>query len=304
MTDLLALLRCPTCQGTLDIGDSLVVCENGHEFPVDRGVPVLLPPESLTDYKRQQAVSHDDKAPTSQEWEITRPLGGPKFHGWLMEDKYRRAVRGIEDLIPGSVALISCAGSGMDAEMLARDGASVIATDISIGCALRVAERAARNNLPIISVVADAEKLPVADKSVDIAMVHDGLHHLEDPLVGAAELCRAATQAVTITEPAAAGVTNAAMAVGATADYEEDSGNFVGRMDQARTVAALRERGFEPVAPHRYGMFYRHNPKAPSRILSRRRLYPFATRAMALANRVVGRYGNKLAVQARRSPAR
>ena len=74
-----------------------------------------------------------------------------------------------------------CGGSGIDAEFLARQGASVIATDLSLGAVQRAVERGRRAELPIDAVVADAEHLPFADGSVDVVYVHDGLHHLYDP---------------------------------------------------------------------------------------------------------------------------
>ncbi|MCA1571279.1 MAG: class I SAM-dependent methyltransferase [Chloroflexi bacterium] len=33
------------------------------------------------------------------------------------------------------------------------------------------------------AVVADVEHLPYADRSLDMVYVHDGLHHLSDPMV-------------------------------------------------------------------------------------------------------------------------
>ena len=98
-----------------------------------------------------------------------------------MTEKFRRSVKGVEDRLPGATLLTVCGGSGMDAEFLAQQGAVVIASDLSLGAAQRAVERGRRAGLPIEAVVADAEHLPFADRSVDIVYVHDGLHHLSDP---------------------------------------------------------------------------------------------------------------------------
>ena len=299
MEPLSSLLRCPACHGELAWTDDQARCENSHSYAIDDGIAVLLPAESYTAYKEQQAEEHDHKRPEWEEWEVVRPLTGPRFHGWLMAEKFRRSIQGIEDLVPGSTAVTTCSGSGMDAEMLARLGARVIATEISRGSVRRIAERARRTGLPILPVVADAERLPLEDQSVDIAFVHDGLHHLEDPYGGIAEMCRVARRGVSISEPAAAAATKAAVRVGA-AEQVEKSGNVVGRLDQARTVEVLAKHGFKSTSPHRYGMYYRHIPGTVTQVLSRRRLYPAGTAAFLAVNRLGGGAGNKLAVQARR----
>ena len=66
----------------------------------------------------------------------------------------------------------------------------------------------------------------------------------------------------------------------------------------ARSPPRLRRHGFEVTQAERYGMLYRHHPGAPSRFLSRRRVFPVAVRAIRAANVVGGRLGNKLTVQA------
>ena len=69
----------------------------------------------------------------------------------------------------------------------------------------------------------------------------------------------------------------------------------------SEVAAFLRGQGFEVVRLERYGMLYRHRPGAPSRFLSRRRVFPVTVAALRGANAVAGRLGNKLTVQALRS---
>jgi ubiquinone/menaquinone biosynthesis C-methylase UbiE len=132
---------------------------------------------------------------------------------------------------------------------------------------------------------------------MDIVYVHDGLHHLEQPAVGLAEMARVARRAVSVTEPARALATTAAVRLG-WAEHEEEAGNPVRRMTIEEIVSELTGRGFRPVFPHRYVMYYRHWPGRAVRALSNPALLPLAKAAFAATNRVLGHYGNKLAVQA------
>jgi SAM-dependent methyltransferase len=147
--------------------------------------------------------------------------------------------------------------------------------------------------------VADAERLPFADRSLDIAYVHDGWHHVEYPLVVIRELARVARRAVSVNEPAAAALTKAAVRVGLALEREE-AGNQVRRLDLDEVAGTLRAAGLEILVAERYATLYRHEPGPASRLLSRRRLLPLARQAQLVAGGLAGRFGNKLTVQARR----
>jgi SAM-dependent methyltransferase len=226
------------------------------------------------------------------------------LYGWLMLEKFRRSLLGIEERIHGAVTLVLCAGSGMDAEFLARRGARVIASDLSLGAALRTRERAQRHGVELIPLVADAEALPFRDRSVDLAYVHDGLHHLRDPAVGLWEMTRVTHNALSVSEPAQASVTRVAIAAG-IALIEEPVGNRVERLEAKGVIGLLREAGMRVVGAERYAMFYRHEPEMAMRLMSRQRLRPAAQASINVFNSLLGRIGNKLAVRAVRdsSPA-
>lgn len=246
-----------------------------------------------SEHSAAQARFFDDHV--DEEHEITRPHGAPRFHRWLLAEKFRRSVAGIE--LTGARVLVVCAGSGMDAEFLARAGAQVTATDISRGAVRRATERAHRFGLAIETAVADVEHLPYADGEFDIVFVHDGLHHLEDPESGVREMARVARYAVSVTEPAAATVTRAAVRIG-LAQAREEAGNRVVRLEPNTVVRVLRTEGFEPLSVERYGMLYRHEPGVPSRALSLPVVFPLARAALGAANAALGRFGNKLVVVA------
>jgi SAM-dependent methyltransferase len=154
-----------------------------------------------------------------------------------------------------------------------------------------------------LPVVADAEALPLADASVDLAYVHDGLHHLEAPLEGLEELSRVARHAVSVNEPARAAATRLAIHIRLSVETEE-AGNRVERIDPAAMVTALERNGFSVVRCERYAMVYRHEPGRAAQLFSRRPLRPFVRLAVDGFNALLGGIGNKLTVQAvRRSAA-
>jgi ubiquinone/menaquinone biosynthesis C-methylase UbiE/uncharacterized protein YbaR (Trm112 family) len=305
--ELLDLLACPRCRGRLALGDTsapLACTRCGLGFSDHDGIPLLLPPsigaadrdeDASPGHKGRQIAFFDQDS--VDDFGVTRPRGAPELYGWLLEEKFRRSIVGLEHLLPGSTVLTICGGSGIDAEFLARRGAHVILSDIALGVVLQARERATRFGLDFDLLVADTEALPFADASVDIVYVHDGLHHLVQPAVGLAEMTRVARRAVSISEPADAFATNSAARLG-LADKREEAGNPVRRLSLDEITSALTARGFRPVRPHRYAMYYRHWPGTAMRILSSPVLLPLAKAGFGAVNRIVGRYGNKLAVQA------
>ncbi|MDP2623985.1 MAG: methyltransferase domain-containing protein [Actinomycetota bacterium] len=303
--DLTGMLVCPQCRCELSWQADRISCTAcGADYPIIDGIPVMLPDPQLAhqdhshgDHKGRQAAHFDHHL--SDEIEISRPHGAPPLHRWLLGEKFRRSIAGLEGLLPGATVLTVCGGSGMDAEFLARKSAWVVSSDISLGAAQRARCRAERFGVAITPLVADVERLPFPDAALDVVYAHDGLHHLEDPHLGIAEMARVAGKAISITEPADAAVTKAAVRVGISEEIE-DSGNRVARLRPEAVVEALKETGFEIAHVERYAMFYRHHPGLPSRVLSVPGLFAAARLGMKVANRTVGRWGNKLVVTARR----
>lgn len=300
----LRVLRCPACRdGELGaVGSAGLVCARcGSVYALEDGVPVLVASgagDRAADEHKSRQASFFDRAHEggSEEYETTRPRGTPPFHRWLIAEKLRRSVAGLGSL-GGRSALVVCGGSGMDGEFLARAGARVVTSDLSAGAARRALERSRRFAVPLVSIVADAERLPFADRAIDLVYVHDGLHHLEDPLEGLAEMARVAAWAVSVTEPARAAATALAVRTGVALEREE-AGNRVARLQLDEVTRALRASGFRIERAGRYAMFYRHEAGPVARLLSRPVLLPLARRGFLALDAVAGRGGNKLTVQA------
>lgn len=310
------LLVCSACRGPLRWSDAEARCTScARPYPIVDGIPILLLDQSAADHdelehlhahghahahdahKQQQAAYFDREE--AAEFEIARPHGTPALYRFLLGEKFRRSVDALAPILPGATALTVCGGSGMDAEYLARAGARVIASDISLGAAQRARERARRYGLAAAPVVADVERLPFAGRAVDLVYVHDGLHHLERPAAGLAEMARVAARAVSVTEPARAAATALAVRAGWALEREE-AGNRVARLTPGQVAAFLRRRGFRPVRAQRYAMYYRHEPGPLFAALSRPALFPLTRSGWRLANALLGRWGNKLTVQALR----
>lgn len=173
----------------------------------------------------------------------------------------------------------------------------MILSDISLGALLQARARSKRFGLEFDLVVADAEALPFRDQSVDIVYVHDGLHHLEQPAIGLSEMARVARRAVSVSEPARSFATKVAVRLRLAEDIEE-AGNAVMRLKTTEIIRVLEPRHFHPIHSHRYVMYYRHWPGPVMRALSRPIAYPITVAGLTFVNRVLGRYGNKLVVQA------
>ena len=242
--------------------------------------------------------AHFDR-PGEEDFETDRPHGTPRLYKFLLGEKFRRAVGPIRPFMAGSSALIVCGGSGMDAEYLARIGADVTTSDLSLGAAIRARLRAQRHSFRAASVVADVERLPYQDESFDTVAVHDGLHHLADPFAGLSEMARIARHWVLVSEPAQASVTRFAARFGLALETEA-AGNRVARLEVRDVSAFLSARGFVVLRAQRYAMYYPHHPGATFRLLSRPGIFPIVRICWRIANKLVGRFGNKMVVVAER----
>jgi SAM-dependent methyltransferase len=291
------LLVCPACRSELDWQEETIRCADcANVYAIVEGTPVLRPPDGddRAAQKDDQATFFDEVDP---EFEVSRPHGEQWLYRSLLAEKFLRSLEALA--LPGEAltAVTICSGSGMDAEFLARVGAKVISTDISLGAANRTRERARRYGFDVLPVVADAEALPLRDRSVDLLYVHDGLHHLESPQAGIREMLRTSRWAISVNEPAQAAATFIAARVGLSEHYEE-AGNFIARINPEQLAAEVSAAGFDVVRKQRYAMVYRHEPGRAARLFSQPGVRNVTLGALRAFNAVAGGVGNKLTLQA------
>jgi ubiquinone/menaquinone biosynthesis C-methylase UbiE len=251
-----------------------------------------------THHLAHQQHYHDEAL--DSEFEIRRPRGCGRLYEFLIGHKFRtgRAVLGLD--LRGSTVLEVCCGSGLMTEDLARAGARVTGTDVSTRALARARDRAQRYDFRAEFQAATAEDLPFRDRSFDVVAVHDGLHHLEEPARAIREMARVARRGVLILEPARAALTKLAIHAGLAEEVEE-AGNHVQRLVAKEVAASLREAGFPQVTWRRTLMYYPHMPFGWFRWFDPAPCFGLFRACFWSVNLLLGQWGNKLALGARRS---
>jgi ubiquinone/menaquinone biosynthesis C-methylase UbiE len=123
-------------------------------------------------------------------------------------------------------ALVVCGGVGGEGTLLANLGfRSVTVSDISENAVEICKVRDPRLKTSVLN----AEAMSLPDKSFDLVLVQDGLHHLPRPMLGYTEMLRVARRAVIVVEPHAGLV---AKLIGTTWEKHDDEINYVFRWNQ------------------------------------------------------------------------
>jgi len=164
-------LRCLRCAGALAVAsaDTLECPECCARYPVVDGTPRMLAPDARP--PEEAAVAQRTADSFAYEW--------ARF-GDLREEWAKNFADYMRPHTPQSLAgktiLDVGAGSGRHSFQAAAAGAQVVAVDL--GDSIDVARR----NLPadVLTVQADAERLPFAPESFDLVMSIGVLHHLPD----------------------------------------------------------------------------------------------------------------------------
>ena len=211
-TDLLALLRCLKCGGTVrvvrlserpgypELGpDGRMRCEVcGESYPLVAGTARMLPrtmrSRLAVDYPLareafEEEPDEDAAASGDRSHDVKQRTADSFAYEWqrfgaLREQWRRNFVDYMQPHTPesfgGRLVLDVGTGSGRHAFHAAELGAQVVAVDI--GRSIDVA----RGNLPpaVLTVQADAEHLPFAPDTFDFVMSIGVLHHLPDPQRG------------------------------------------------------------------------------------------------------------------------
>lgn len=206
----------------------------------------------VDEYKQRQRLWHDAHFSTYDP-PILHAHGVELFYRTFEHRKAFRLLRQSGFPVKGRPlrVLVSCAGAGEDLVFwLARlPIKELCAIDLSIE-ACKLARRIFQDRAErMYFIQADAEHLPFRDSSFDLALVHNGLHHLPDPGAGLRELWRVADDAVAVIEPARTRLIPLFIRLGIAA-AEEESGNKVLRFTKEDL---LRWLGLGPRAK----VFYR-----------------------------------------------
>lgn len=318
---LLKFLRCPTCKSPsaleieIERGDGRDVVEGelrcsdcGSQFPIRDGIPHMLPTHlrdmgshaksPRDDEQKRQQIAHFNAIGES-EIEVNRPHGFGRVYNFLMDKKFKIIIDLWGKPLDGICVLDVCCGSGMDAEFLVNTGAEVVGIDISLGALRGAQKRAEKYGLKYDLILGDAENLPVHDRAFSLTFVHDGLHHLDSPQLGYLEMARVSSTAVLATEPAWTYLTDIAIRFG-MADIKEESGNTVYRFKQSELNRLSQEANFKHSKLNRYLMYYRQTPFHFFKFFEFPLFFPVFVQLFQVANWILGRYGNKIALVAER----
>jgi ubiquinone/menaquinone biosynthesis C-methylase UbiE len=168
--ELQSLLRCVTCGARLDRSDGALACTGcDAAYPVVQGT-VCVDRQGTGD-EAELAVKRLTADSFAYEWEQfgqRRPEWRKNFLDYLRPHD--------ASFLDGRLVLDVGTGSGRHSREAADLGARVVAADL--GDAIHVARR----NLPehVLTVQADAERLPLAPDTFDLVMSIGVLHHLPD----------------------------------------------------------------------------------------------------------------------------
>ena len=130
-------------------------------------------------------------------WDDSRPLTK-----YILGRRLQIGIEHLRQMSNSSLAdwnvLIICGGVGGEGSIVADMGVrSVTISDVSE----RALEACRSRDTRLKTILLNAENLALADKSYDLVLVMDGLHHLPRPVLGFTEMMRVAKKAVIVIEP-------------------------------------------------------------------------------------------------------
>jgi ubiquinone/menaquinone biosynthesis C-methylase UbiE len=117
---------------------------------------------------------------------------------WRLDHSVRRLLSEVRDLTTDSSVLVLCAGDGFEGTQLADLGfRDITISDIS----LLGVQAAMKRDDRLHGLVLNANAAGVRDRSFDIVVIQDGLHHLQSPVAGFTEMLRISRRAALFLEP-------------------------------------------------------------------------------------------------------
>jgi SAM-dependent methyltransferase len=179
--EVLSFLACPACGGDLTleghepgpdghVSSGHLSCGKQHHFPIEEGVPVLLP-------NRVDAIKADTADRFSEEWHRWSDLRGyyeDQFLGWI-------APVGRDDFVDKVVFEGGC-GKGRHTSIVSSFGARAVVA-IDLGQSAYVAFKNTRDQPNAHVVIGDLLSPPVKP-CFDLAFSVGVIHHLPNPEAG------------------------------------------------------------------------------------------------------------------------
>jgi len=193
---MLKWLACPLCKSALqletasndvdpttEVTSGTVHCDAGHRFPIQAGVPRLLPASALDasatmrDARTKTALAIADSF--GGEWEQFDYDTNRTWHE-TVEDRCKLWLREVDlsaSDLQGKVVLDGGSGNGTLSVGVSNFGCDVVGVDVSDSVTRSHAFAIARNNANTHFVQGDLMRLPVRDGSMDIVYSSGVLHH-------------------------------------------------------------------------------------------------------------------------------
>jgi ubiquinone/menaquinone biosynthesis C-methylase UbiE len=175
------LLRCPTCESRVEVGDE-AVCDSGHRFPIVDGIVVMGALGDDPQYEHQRRY-FDAEFAGYRRYDLEQ---------WRLSYLQRLRSAGALGDRQAPVVDVGVGGSGYTVIEAARDGSA------AIGCDLSLEGLAAARRFAEVEGVADrtlwvccsAERLPLASGSCSSALAIAVLEHVPDDRAALSELAR------------------------------------------------------------------------------------------------------------------
>ena len=182
-TDLLGLLICPECHGSLTLDADCTMagnhvergtlrCAGGHKYPIVNRVPRFVQHALNAD----QARTRDS---FGYEWTKLYPEHGHSTPEWQAErDIFLEYTRSVPSDFTGKLVLDGGCGNGRYAKLANDWGARVVAVDISDAVEIASVNVVKRPGVDVVQ--ADLFKLPFRPDTFDAAYSVGVLHHTPD----------------------------------------------------------------------------------------------------------------------------
>ena len=181
---LLAIICCPVCKKSLVTKKSSLYCAAcKYTYAVERGIPILLRKEDMTEHMVGQIeyFSDEDKS-------------RPKYALQAWQDSYLRRFFDNVQFRKNNIVIDVACGSGYMAIELAKKGAYVIGSDITINQLFKLQTAAKKLKIEdrLLLVCCSAEFLPFKNKSADIITENAIIEHLHQERQAIQEIDRIA----------------------------------------------------------------------------------------------------------------